>query len=74
MARAEEIASTSGIDYKASHGLSLVYLPTGDRQLEFGGVKKPDDWRKWRGRAQVRNTAALLPGAIRRYCVASRSS
>ncbi len=30
----------------------IAYIPRGDRQLEFDGLKNPDDWRKHRGRAK----------------------
>jgi hypothetical protein len=52
MARAIEILEQAGIPFKANHGLSTVYVPKGDRQMEFAGVKNPDDWRKYRGRAK----------------------
>jgi hypothetical protein len=49
-ARAVEILQAASVQYKANHSLSTVYLPRGDRQLEFGGIKNPNDWTKYRGR------------------------
>lgn len=50
-ARAAEIVDTVA-NVKINHGLSTIYMPAGDRQLEFGGIKNLDDWRKHRGRAK----------------------
>ncbi len=51
--RAIEIVENSGAEYKAVRTpVTEVYLPRGDRRLEFGGVKNPDDWMKHRGRAR----------------------
>jgi hypothetical protein len=51
LARASEIVSATS-DAKVNHGLTTVYLPRGDRQLEFAGIKNPDDWTKYKGRAK----------------------
>lgn len=52
--RAVEICSTAGAEYKskASTGDESVYLPNGDREIEYAGVKNPGDWEKYRGRAK----------------------
>jgi hypothetical protein len=47
-ARAGEIVSSTKA--KLNQQLSTVYLPAGDRQLEFAGLKNPNDWTKYKGR------------------------
>jgi len=48
-----ELIAAAGVDAKVNRGPSpTVYLPDGDRRLEFAGVKNPDDWRKYMGRAR----------------------
>jgi hypothetical protein len=51
--RAGEMAfSRADLKAKVNHGTSVVYIQNGDRQLEFGGIKHPDDWQKHKGNAK----------------------
>lgn len=51
MDRAVEILDKAGEPYEATRSpTSMIYIPRGDRQIEFGGIQSPDDWRKYKGR------------------------